>query len=71
VLTTALNLSYSRASTQIDPASAVISVSPNVSYRFSNNVTGGVGVDYKRTSGGRLGQVHQSIDVRVDAEFKF
>ncbi|HEY5133534.1 MAG TPA: hypothetical protein VII85_07620, partial [Candidatus Krumholzibacteriaceae bacterium] len=71
VLTTALNLAYSSASTQIDPASAVLSVSPNVSYRFSNNVTGGMGIDYKRTSGGRLGQVHQEIDVRLNAEFKF
>jgi hypothetical protein len=71
VLTTALDLAYNRASTQIDPPSAVLSVSPNVSYRFSNNVTGGLGINYQRTSGGRLGQVHQSIDVRLNAEFKF
>lgn len=71
VLTTSLNLAYSQASTQIDPASVALSVSPNVSYRFSSNVTGGLGIDYRRTSGGRLGQVHQTIDVRLNAEFKF
>ena len=49
----------------------MLSIGPNVSYRFSNNVTGGMGIDYKRTSGGRLGQVHQEIDVRLNAEFKF
>jgi hypothetical protein len=71
VLTTALNLRYSRASTQIDPASSVLSVSPNVSYRFSNNVTGGLAVSYQRTKGGRLGQVRQMVDVRMNAEFRF
>jgi hypothetical protein len=71
VLTTGLNLQYSMLTTQLDPASAVLSISPNVSYRFSNSVQGGAGVDYKRTSGGRLGQVHQMIDVRVSAEFRF
>ena len=71
VLTTALNLQYNRFSTQIDPASTVLSVSPNLSYRFSGNVTGGAGIDYKRMSGGRLGQVRQSVDVRVNAEFRF
>jgi hypothetical protein len=71
VLTTGLNLQYSMLSTQLDPASAVLSISPNVSYRFSDSVQGGAGVDYKRTSGGRLGQVRQMVDVRVSAEFRF
>ncbi|MCX5754123.1 MAG: cell surface protein SprA [Candidatus Krumholzibacteria bacterium] len=71
VLTTGLNLQYNMLTTQIDPASAVLSISPNVSYRFSNSVQGGAGVDYKRTSGGRLGQVRQMIDVRLSAEFRF
>jgi hypothetical protein len=70
-LTTALNLQLSRVSTQIDPPSMVLSVSPNVIYRFSDNVTGGAGVDYKRTSGGRMGQIRQTVDVRVNAEFRF
>lgn len=71
VLTTGLNVQYGRISTQLDPASTVLSISPNVSYRFSNSVQGGAGVDYSRTSGGRLGQVRQMIDVRVSAEFRF
>jgi hypothetical protein len=71
VLTTALTLQYTRALTHLDPASSGFSISPNVSYRFSDNVTGGAGVNYRRTSGGRLGQVRQSVDVSVDAEFKF
>jgi hypothetical protein len=70
-LTTNLNLAYNSFSTQIDPASGVLSVSPSVQYRFSNNVTGGATVDYKRTSGGRLGQLRQSVDVQLNAEFKF
>jgi hypothetical protein len=71
VLTTGLNFQYSQISTPLDPSSAVLSISPNVSYRFSSSVQGGAGVDYKRTSGGRLGQVRQMIDVRVSAEFRF
>jgi hypothetical protein len=71
VLTTGLNVQYSQIMTTLDPASAVLSISPNVSYRFSNSVQGGAGVDYQRTSGGRLGQVRQMIDVRVTAEFRF
>jgi hypothetical protein len=71
VLTTGLNIQYGRSSTQLDPASAVLSVGPNVSYRFSNNVNGAAGIDYQRTSGGRLGRVRQMIDVRVSAEFRF
>ncbi len=70
-LTTGLNLQYSRSSTQLDPASSVLSISPNVSYRFSNSVNGAAGIDYQRSSGGRLGQVRQMIDVRVSAEFRF
>jgi hypothetical protein len=71
MLTTGLNVQYSRLMTALDPASTTLSVSPNVSYRFSNSVQGGAGVDYRRTSGGRLGQVRQMIDVRVSAEFRF
>jgi hypothetical protein len=71
VLTTGLNIQYGRSSTQLDPASAALSIGPNVSYRFSNNVNGAAGIDYQRTSGGRLGRVRQMIDVRVSAEFRF
>ncbi|HVO77183.1 MAG TPA: hypothetical protein VMT60_04290, partial [Candidatus Bathyarchaeia archaeon] len=71
VLTTALNISYNRTSTQIDPATNLLSVAPNLSYRFSGNVTGGLAIVYNRSSGGRLGQTHQSIDARLNAEFKF
>jgi hypothetical protein len=34
-------------------------------------VNGAAGIDYQRTSGGRLGRVRQMIDVRVSAEFRF
>jgi hypothetical protein len=71
LLTTGLNVQYSRASTQLDPASSALSIQPNVSYRFSNNVMGGMDLAYRRAWGGRLGQVRQTIDVRVSAEFKF
>jgi hypothetical protein len=71
VLTTGLNVQYSKITTTLDPASSVLSISPNVSYRFSNSVQGGAGVNYQRTSGGRLGQIRQMVDVSVTAEFRF
>jgi hypothetical protein len=71
LLSTGLNIQYTRASTQLDPASSALSIDPNVSYRFSNNVQGGMNLTYKRAWGGRLGQTRQTVDVRVSAEFKF
>jgi hypothetical protein len=70
-LTTNLGLSYGRTSTFNQPASGILSVSPNMSYRFSNNLTGALAFSYKRSSGGLLGQVRQSVQVAVSAEFKF
>jgi hypothetical protein len=71
-LTTNLDVSYSQ-STRYNlrrPASS-LSIQPHASYQFSNNVTGAVGISYKRSSGGELGQVNQSIGVDVTAEFRF
>ena len=70
-LTTNLGLSYTSTSTHNQPTSGTFSLSPNVSYRFSNNVSGALAINYKRSSGGQLGQVRQSIQVSMSAEFKF
>jgi hypothetical protein len=70
-LTTNLGLSYASASTHNQPAAGTLAISPGVSYRFSNNVTGALAINYKRSSGGQLGQVRQSIQVSMSAEFKF
>jgi len=70
-LTTNLGLSYASASTHNQPAAGTLAISPSVSYRFSNNVTGALAINYKRSSGGQLGQVRQSIQVSMSAEFKF
>jgi hypothetical protein len=70
-LTTNLGISYASASTYNQPAAGTLGVSPNVSYRFSNNVTGALAINYRRSSGGQLGQVRQSIQVSMSAEFKF
>ncbi|MDD4858383.1 MAG: hypothetical protein PHD74_09805, partial [Candidatus Krumholzibacteria bacterium] len=62
---------YNRSATQIDPATNTISVQPTVSYRFSNNVTGGMSMSYQRSSGGRLGRVYNTVTMSMTAEFKF
>jgi hypothetical protein len=70
-LTTALAIQFSKTSTQIDPALTTFMIAPNLSYRFSNNVTGGAGINYTRISGGKMGQLRHSVDVQVNAEFRF
>lgn len=71
-LTTNLDVQYASTSRyNIKRPAGSLSVSPHASYQFSNNMTGAIGVSYKRSSGGEFGVVNQSIGVDVSAEFRF
>ena len=71
VLNTSVDLSYVNSSKYNQPASKTISLSPRVSYRFSNRLTGSLFFNFKRTSGGQLGYIYNTVGMGVSAEFRF
>jgi hypothetical protein len=70
-LTTNLGLSYATSVAFNRPRGSSISATPSMSYRFSNTITGSLGINYNRNWGGQYGYVYQQLGVRVEAEFKF
>jgi len=70
-LNTSLDLSYSSSSKYNQPPAQTISISPRASYKFSNRLTGSMYFMYKRTSGGQLGYIYNSVGLGVSAEFRF
>ncbi len=70
-LNTSMDLSYVNSAKYNQPASRTISLSPRLSYRFSNRLTGSFFLNYKRTSGGLLGYIYNTFGMGVSAEFRF
>jgi hypothetical protein len=70
-LTTALNISYSRAMSYNQPPASTISVSPRASYKFSTRITGSINLNYTRNAGGILGYVYHKVSMHISAEFTF
>jgi hypothetical protein len=70
-LTTNLGIGYATSVAFNRPRGSSLGVTPSMSYRFSNTITGSLGINYNRNWGGQYGYVYQQLGVRVEAEFKF
>lgn len=70
-LNTKLSLAYASNTAFNRPRSSSIGITPSMSYRFSNNVSGSLGVSYNRNWGGQYGYVYNQLAVRVEGEFRF
>ncbi|HUV37416.1 MAG TPA: hypothetical protein VMX58_10800, partial [Patescibacteria group bacterium] len=70
-LSTALNIGYTRATSDRQPPSSSLSVSPRASYKFSDRITGSLSMNYTRTAGGILGYVYHKVGMHLSAEFTF
>jgi len=70
-LNTSMDLSYVNSARYNQPPSKTISLSPRASYRFSNRLTGSFFFNFKRTSGGQLGYIYNTVGLGVSAEFRF
>jgi len=66
-----MDLSYVNSARYNQPPSKTISLSPRASYRFSNRLTGSFFFNFKRTSGGQLGYIYNTVGLGVSAEFRF
>lgn len=70
-LTTALNIGYTRATSNNQPPSNSLTISPRASYKFSERITGALNINYSRNAGGILGYVYHKVGMHLSAEFKF
>ncbi len=70
-LATNVGLVYASSIAFNRPRGSSIGVTPTMSYRFSNSITGSLGITYNRNWGGQYGYVYQQLGVRVEADFKF
>jgi hypothetical protein len=70
-LTSSLNITYSKNDFNDRPPSSALTVTPQFTYGFSQNIRGNLLLKYSRRSGGIRGLINQEVQVSASATFKF
>ncbi len=70
-LRTNLNVGYARTTKYNQPPATTFSLTPRATYKFSNKIKGSLSFNYKRTAGGPMGLIYNTVGLHVTGEFTF